>query len=249
MPCAARARGTAWRLSSGVFGSLGQASEVRRSPSTASMRRGHSSRAQRAGLRQRVGPWGKWVAAWAVRVGRGHSDHAATRSGRDAPCRTGRAHTAAPIVSVAIVRLEPCRTGRAHTAAPIVHVQRKCMRTCRACTALLCMCSACACAVRVAVHCVMIAAGAAAWCCRRCCRRCYCHCHCRRYAARMDLEELRVGLGHAGQVDHTLVHEVDQRVAHARLDLAPRLLGVRVRVRVRDGARVRPGTTPAWGKG
>ena len=55
MPCAARARGTAWRLSSGVFGSLGQASEVRRSPSTASMRRGHSSRAQRAGLRQRVG--------------------------------------------------------------------------------------------------------------------------------------------------------------------------------------------------
>mmetsp|Transcript_75922 Transcript_75922/g.183497 ORF Transcript_75922/g.183497 Transcript_75922/m.183497 type:complete len:272 (-) Transcript_75922:158-973(-) len=38
------------------------------------------------------------------------------------------------------------------------------------------------------------------------------------------LEELRVGLGHAGQVDHTLVHEVDQRVAHARLDLAPRLL-------------------------
>ena len=149
MPCAARARGTAWRLSSGVFGSLGQASEVRRSPSTASMRRGHSSRAQRAGLRQRVGPWGKWVAAWAVRVGRGHSDHAATRSGRDAPCRTGRAHTAAPIVSVAIVSIEPFveLAGRIPQ-----HLQ--CMCSANACAPAVHALHCCACAAHVHVQCV-----------------------------------------------------------------------------------------------
>ena len=111
--------------------------------------------------------------AWprGLRVGRGHSDPAATRSGRDVPCRTGRAHTAAPIVSVAIVRIEPCRTGRAHTAAPIVSVAIVRIEPFvelagRIPQHLQCMCSAnarapavhalhcCACAAHVHVQCV-----------------------------------------------------------------------------------------------